>query len=274
MSASFEGKTILVTGAGRGIGKRLAIAFAGLGARIGLMARTRGELDLARLEIEHNGGSAIVLRTDIRDAEQVNAMVDRARVHFGPVSGLIHAAGVTGPIGPLLDAPAEQWRETLDTMLTGVFNATRAVLPEMISRREGKIIVLTGNGAGHARPNFSAYASAQAGIVRLVETLAAEVEQANVQVNAMFPGKSYTAMVDEILRAGEVAGENELAEAETLRQTGGESPEKQIDLAAFLASVRSNHINGRLLSVHDDWRKLEKHAPSADLFTLRRVKRV
>src|SRR5207253_7385981 len=92
---------VLVTGAGRGIGKRLAIGFAAAGARVGLLARSKAELDLASLEIEHAGGVALRIRADVTDFEQICAAVDRMRVHFGDLHVLICAAAVQGPIGPL-----------------------------------------------------------------------------------------------------------------------------------------------------------------------------
>ena len=95
---------VLVTGAGRGIGKRLAIGFATRGARVGLLARSKAELDLCQLEIEHAGGSALRIRTDVCDYEQVSAAVERMRVHFAnPVQVLVCAAAVQGPIGPFAE---------------------------------------------------------------------------------------------------------------------------------------------------------------------------
>src|SRR5919199_6105289 len=100
---TLKDKGVLITGAGRGIGKRLAIGFASAGARIGLLARSQPELDLAKLEIEHAGGTALRFRADVRDFEQVCAAVDRMRAVFGGVHVLIAAAAIQGPIGPFVD---------------------------------------------------------------------------------------------------------------------------------------------------------------------------
>lgn len=267
-------KGVLVTGAGRGIGKRLAMGFAAAGARVGLLARSKAELDLTELEIKHAGGEALRLRADVRDYEQVSAAVDEMRAQFGGVQVLVCAAGVQGPIGPLVEAPPAEWAEAIAVNLAGVMHACRAVLPGMIERRSGKIIALSGGGAINARPNFSAYAASKAALVRLVETLAEEVREHNVQVNAMAPGGAYTHMTDEILRAGERAGWKETEEAQQIRITGGVKPEQQIQLALFLASERTNHVSGKLLHVSDDWRKLERANIHPDIYTLRRVQRV
>ena len=117
---SIRDKSVLITGAGRGIGKRLAMGFAQAGARVGLLARSQAELDLAKLEIEHAGGNALRLRADVRDLEQVTAAVDRMRVVFGGVDVLIAAAAVQGPIGPFLSAKPKAWAETIETNLIGV----------------------------------------------------------------------------------------------------------------------------------------------------------
>jgi 3-oxoacyl-[acyl-carrier protein] reductase len=105
--------------------------------------------------------------------------------------------------------------------------------------------------------------------------LAEEVRDQNVQVNAMAPGGTYTHITDEVLHAGEArAGRKEIEEAEQSRITGGMAPEKQIQLALFLASERSNHISGKLIHVNDDWKRFEKESMRPDLFTLRRVQKV
>jgi hypothetical protein len=112
---------------------------------------------LAKLEIEQAGGNALRLRGDVRDLEQLQAAVDRMKVVFGGLDALIAAAGVQGPIGPLLSTDPKAWTETIEVNLIGVVNSCRAVLPPMIEKRSGKIILIVGGGSGHTRPNFGAY---------------------------------------------------------------------------------------------------------------------
>lgn len=269
-----KNKGVLITGGSRGIGKRLALGFAAAGARVGILARSKAELDLAKLEIEHAGGTALRFRADVRDFEQVCAAVDRMRVEYGSVDILIAAAASQGPIGPLVDAKPKLWADTVEINLMGVVNACQAVLPRMIERRSGKIIVLSGDGAVDARPNFSAYAASKAAVVRLVETLAEEVRDKNIQVNCLTPGGTYTSMTDEIIHAGAKAGLKEIEEAENVRITGGVAPSKQVELAMFLASDRSNHISGKLIHVSDDWKKLQDSNMHPEAYTLRRVLKV
>ena len=265
----FSGKSVLVTGAGRGIGKRLAIGFAAQGARVGLLARSAGELQAAQLEIEHANGEAISLTADVRDEWQVAQAVERIP---GNVSMLIAAAAIQGPIGPFASGSSKRWYDTFDTNVLGVMNSIRAVLPGMIERRCGKIIVVTGGGAATVRPNFAPYAASKAAIVRLVECIAAEVDGHNIQINSFAPGGAYTSMTDEILNAGDSAGPDEIADAQHIRQTGGTPAERQIAFALFLASDRSNHINGKMIHVNDDLKRLEQDSMKPEAYTLRRLK--
>jgi NAD(P)-dependent dehydrogenase (short-subunit alcohol dehydrogenase family) len=268
---SIKGKCVLITGAGRGIGKRLALGFAAEGAKVGLLARSQAEIDLAKLEIEQAEGIAMRLRADVRDLDQLAHAVERMHQHFGAIDVLIAAAGLQGPIGPFLTAKPKAWNETIETNLIGAANACRAVLPQMIERRSGKIILLSGGGSAYARPNFTAYGAAKTAVVRFGETLAEEVRDHNVQVNIMAPGAAYSHMTDEILHAGEDrAGRKEIEDAEKVRITGGVPAEKQIALAKFLACEVSNHISGKLIHVNDEWKKFENENMRPDLFTLRR----
>lgn len=238
-----------------------------------MLARSKPELDLANLEIEHAGGTSVRLRADVRDYEQLAAAVDRMRPSMGRIDVLVCAAAIQGPLGPFLECPAQAWLDTITTNLIGVANSIRAVLPQMIARRSGKIIILGGRGAADPRPCFTAYAASKAGVVRLAESLAEELREQNIQVNVMSPGAAYTHMTDEILQAGDRINTKEQERAMQTRLTGGVSADKQIDLALFLASDDSNHVSGKLLHVNDDWRRLEQSMVSPDLFTVRRVQR-
>ena len=272
---NIHGKSVLITGAGRGIGKRLALGFAAAGAKVGLLARSQAEIDLAKLEIEQAEGTAMRLRADVRDVDDLAHEVERMRDAFGGIDVLIAAAGVQGPIGPFLTAKPKAWNETIEINLIGAVNACRAALPPMIEKRSGKIMLISGGGSAYARPNFTAYAASKTAVVRFGETLAEEVRDHNVQVNIIAPGAAYSHMTDEILHAGEDrAGRKEIEDAEKVQITGGVQAEKQIALALFLASERSNHISGKLLHVNDDWKKFEQENMKPELFTLRRVQKM
>ena len=270
--SEFKRKNILITGAGRGIGKRFALGFARLGARIALVGRSKAEIDLAHIEIEQAGGNALRVRADVTDPEQLTLAVDRAKVSFGsPIDVLICAAGVPGPLLPFLQAPLKAWNEAIQINLLGVVHSCRAVLPSMIEKRSGKIVVLTCDSDSIPKVNFSAYSTSKTAVVRFVEALAAEVVDHNVQINCFDPGPAYTNLTDEIIRAENRLEAPVVASAKETRRTGGVSADLQLAHAVFLASEQSNHITGKLVHVTDDWQKLRNATLRADALTLRRL---
>lgn len=272
LSNEFKNKTVLVTGAGRGIGKRLALGFAHLGAKIALVGRSKAEIDLAHIEIEQAGGNALRIRADVTDPEQLALAVDRVRVVFGnSIDILLCAAAISGPLKSFLQTPLHSWTEAIQINLLGVIHSCRAVLPSMIEKRAGKIIVLACESDEVPKLNFSAYTTSKTAVVRFVEALAAEVLEDNVQINCFDPGPAYTNLTDEIIRAENRLEPHVVSAAKETRRTGGISPERQLEHAAFLASEQSNHISGKLIRVTDDWKKLRNATLRPDALTLRRV---
>lgn len=269
------GRVALVTGAGRGIGKALAHGLAQAGTDIALTARTAAELEQTAQDIRASGQRVLAVPTDVSDPVAVDRLVKRALAEFGQIDILINNAGRQPPIGPLMENDAEDWMRTVAVNLFGTFLCMRAVLPAIIERRRGKIINLSGGGATGPRPNFSAYAASKAAIVRLTETVAEEVKQFNIQVNAIAPGAINTHMLDEVLAAGESAGVVALAQAQRQKQTCGDSLEAVVALAVFLASDESGGLTGKIISAqHDPWREWAGKADELNatpLYTIRRV---
>jgi len=269
------GKAAIITGAGRGIGKAIALAFAREAANVVVAARTLSEVTETAQQVRDLGRRALPLTVDVSDRGGVERMIAAALDKFGKVDILVNNAGTCGPIGPLVDNDPERWLQTIRINLFGVLFCSRAVLPFMIRERRGKIINLSGGGATSPRPNFSAYAASKAAIVRLTETLAEEVRGFNIQVNAIAPGAVNTRLTDEILAAGSAAGEEMLARTRQQKETGGVPPERAAALAVFLASEESDGLSGRLISaVWDDWESMNGRIDqimASDLYTLRRV---
>jgi 3-oxoacyl-[acyl-carrier protein] reductase len=268
----FRKKNILVAGAGRGIGKRIALGFARQGARVALVGRSKAEIDLAHIEIEQAGGNALRVRADVTDHEQLALAVNRAAVAFGgTIDVLICAAGIPGPLQPFLETSIKAWTETIQVNLLGVTHSCRAVLPSMIEKRAGKIIALTCDSDSLPKANFSAYTTSKTAVVRFVEALAAEVADHNVQINCFDPGPAYTNLTDEIIRAESRLDPPVVAAAKETRRTGGVSADLQLAMMLFLASEQSNHITGKLIHVTDDWHKLKNATLRPDALTLRRL---
>ncbi len=269
-----EGKTALITGGGRGIGRCIARAMADAGADLFLISRTEKELQETADLIAPSGRRVLTHRADVTQADAVHAAVTEAVGRLGRIDILVNNAGVQGPIGPLMEVSVDAWIKTIQVNLIGTFLMCRAVLPQMMARRQGKIINLSGGGATRPRPFFSAYGASKAAVVRLTETLAEELKPYRIQVNAVAPGAVLTQMTEEVLRAGEQAGPSALTEARQVQQKQV-SADRAAGLAVFLASPASDGLTGRLISaIHDDWENLPgylEEVMASDLFTLRRV---
>jgi NAD(P)-dependent dehydrogenase (short-subunit alcohol dehydrogenase family) len=269
------GKATIITGAGRGIGRAIALAFAREGADVLVASRTLPEVAETAEEARALGRHALALKVDVSSRDEVQRMVAQGLEEFGKVDILVNNAGTYGSIGPVVHNDPEKWVQTIRINLFGAFFCARAVLPFMIRQGRGKIINLSGGGASSPLPNFSAYAASKAAIVRLTETLAEEVKGFNIQVNAIAPGAVNTRLMDEVLAAGAAAGEQMLAQTRRQKETGGVPPEKAAALAVFLASEESDGLSGRLISaVWDDWESMNARIDeimASDLYTLRRV---
>ena len=266
-----------MTGGGRGIGEAVAVTLARERAAVILAARTRPELERVANRIRGLGGRAEIAVADVSCPEDVADMMRTIVATCGRVDILVNAAGVYGPIGPLWEIDADQWLRAFQINLGGTFLCCHAVLPGMIARREGKIINFSGGGATSPLPRFTAYGASKTAVVRLTETLAEEVREFNIQVNAIAPGAVNTGLQDDVLAAGERAGEL-LARIQKLRDPGegGAPPELAAELTLFLASARSDGLTGKLIAApHDGWQSWDARRLAALMaapwLTLRRM---
>jgi len=232
-----ESKVCIITGASRGIGKAIAIAFASEGAKLVLASRTGSELEATQKEITDScGGIVETVTTDVSQPRDVDKLVEYTLERLATVDVLVNCAGIYGPIGLATDSDSRKWLQAVEINLFGTFLCIRAVLPAMMKKRRGKIINLSGGGAASPFPRFSAYSASKAAVVRLTETLAEEVREYNIDINAIAPGGVNTRLLDEVLAAGEAAGKDFLQKSLKQKEEGGTPPEKSAELAVFLAS--------------------------------------
>jgi NAD(P)-dependent dehydrogenase (short-subunit alcohol dehydrogenase family) len=271
------GRVAIVTGASRGLGRAIAAGFVAAGADVLLTARDDDALRAAADEVRASGpGRVRTMAGDASDPEAARAAVLRAEDELGAVTVLVNNAGVYGPIGPVEDNDWAEWTQALAVNLLGTVAFCRAVVPGMRRRGYGKIVNLSGGGATAPLPRFSAYAASKAAVVRFTETLAEELADCRVDVNAIAPGALNTRLLDEVLAAGpERAGQAFFERSLKQRDDGGVPLQKGAALAVFLASAASDGISGRLLSaVWDDWAGLPAKRPAlagSDVYTLRRI---
>jgi NAD(P)-dependent dehydrogenase (short-subunit alcohol dehydrogenase family) len=269
-----KNKNIILTGAGRGIGREIAKKLSSEGANLVLIARTESEL-IETLEILNSkNNSTFYIPLDISNEEKVIKSFGEILKRVKTVDCLINNAGVQPPIGPFNKINLSEWKQNININLFGTVNCTYAVMNKMIEGKKGKIINMAGGGSTSPRPNFSAYSVSKTAIVRFTETIARELKEFNIDVNAVSPGAINTGMNEEVIKANENAGD-EYYEALNRKQEGGNNPAHAAELIYYLCSDLSDGITGKLISAQwDPWNDKcfrELLRTDKDIATLRRI---
>jgi NAD(P)-dependent dehydrogenase (short-subunit alcohol dehydrogenase family) len=226
-----DGKIALITGAGRGIGKAVALAYAREGAKLALCARTAVELDKTAGEVRAAGADCLALPCDVAQEEPVHDFVTATHKRYGRIDVLINNAGVMTRPTPLTEYDVKKWDYTIAVNLRGPFLMVKAVLPLMLQQGGGSIINVSSSIGRSAYANFAAYAASKWGLEGFTQTLALEVKDHKVRVNSVEPGYVATKM------------------------TGfhGSAPESVTAVFVFLGSDESRGVTGRMLS-SSDWK--------------------
>jgi NAD(P)-dependent dehydrogenase (short-subunit alcohol dehydrogenase family) len=193
-----DGQVAVVTGAGRGIGRATALALAGQGAAVAVMARSGDEIAATAAAIEADQGRALAVRVDITDAEAVRGAFARVAGELGEVDLLVNNAGRNTVFGPVGDVDPAQWWDDIGTNLLGPVLCTAAVLPAMRRRGRGRVINVVSAVAGRPNPNNSAYGCAKAALVSFTESVAAEAAGTGVAVFAFAPGPIRTRLMEDL----------------------------------------------------------------------------
>jgi NAD(P)-dependent dehydrogenase (short-subunit alcohol dehydrogenase family) len=239
----FQGDAILVTGASTGIGRAAARLLASRGARVFLVARRKAVLDEAVAEIRADGGTASYYEADIAERAQLDAAIDAAQTAFGPVHGLFANAGTGGRFAPISDYDDDQFDAVLRTNLMSPFWALKRVLPGMIARGKGSIVLTGSLASEQGMANNAAYVSSKHGVLGLARAAAIEGAAHNVRANCVIPGFIDTPMMEGIppdVRA-------RLAELIPQKRMG--TAEEVAEVAAFLLSDAASYVTGQSWSV-------------------------
>lgn len=255
-----RGKTAIVTGAGRGIGKGIALVLAEAGVDVTVTARTAKEIEQTAAGIRQLGRKAAVVPADVTKADQIRQVVDKTISTFGKIDILVNNAGIAilkpavfvhgvepprwqGALGWNTQLSEQDWHQVIDTNLTSVFLLAQAVAPYMIRQKRGKIINISSNSDNLAPPYFSAYCVSKAGLSMLTRCLASELAPFNICVNAIGPGHIPTPMSAQAYENPELRRRR----LETV-PLGREGEPREIGLlVVYLASAASNYMTGEVL---------------------------
>jgi 3-oxoacyl-[acyl-carrier protein] reductase len=238
--AALIGKVAVVTGAGRGIGRAIAIGYAAEGAAVCCAARSPAEIAETVRLIEDEGGRAMALVADVTDYASVEELFLQASSSYSGIDIVVANAGATIENTAVADSDPAKWRQTIDVNLIGAYHTARAAIPHLRERGSGKII-FTGSGMGHRSfPSRSSYAAAKAGLRMLTRVLAQEMMAHNICVNELIPGPVNTDLVR--------------ARADALRAAVGsgewfKAPHDVVPLALFLATQPAHGPTGQTFSL-------------------------
>lgn len=270
------GKRIVITGGSMGLGHACAEACLQAGAQVMICARTEGPLSQALEGFQQKGFLGVEARVaDVTNQSQVDAVFQAALTRFGGLEGVIHSAGIYGPIGPVTDVDPAAWFDAIRINLFGTFLVARQACQIMKTRGGGRIVLFSGGGAAAPFENYTAYACGKVGVVRFTETLSQEMRSFNIEVNCVAPGFVITRLHQETLAAGERAGKAFLENTKRQIESGGVPAAVGAGAAAFLVSDLAKGISGRFVAApYDSWDAWPNHLDEiigTDVFTLRRI---
>jgi len=250
-----EGKVAVVTGASRGVGRRIAVRLAKMGVRVALVARSQDTLEQTRTEIETNGGRALAFPADLGEAHSIEPLKAAIERDLGVPSILVNAAGVFGPIDLVKDTDPAAWIETIQINAIAPYLTCQTFVGGMVERGWGRIVNVTSAAALHTPgPANSAYGTSKAALNQFTRHLASELKGTGVTANVIHPGDVKTEMwayiKAEAQRLGSVA-DAYIQWADWVEETGGDDPEKAADLVADLMCDEAAAVNGRFLWIKD-----------------------
>ena len=258
MSKNNKNKTVIITGAGGGIGKAIAFEFAKNGYKLILIGRTIRDLKECVKEVKTITPNCKAFAVDVTDYSKIKRVFTKILKKDYYV--LINTAGVIKPIGPFENNNIAEWTKCLEINLIGTANVIHAALPYMKHPKGGTIINFSGGGAFYGRPYFTAYSTSKSAVVRFTESLASELTTKGIRVHVVSPGAINTKLFTDMLTAGlRNVGKNNWDNLQKQKDTGGDKPKNVAELCLWLDSPKSKPLTGKALSaVYDDWRNWTK----------------
>jgi len=275
MDYHFADQVAVITGGGRGLGQAFAQALAQAGAAVVSVARSEGQLRDAVQAIEQAGGRALAFTADVTDRQAIEHVVAEVQQQLGHVDLLVNTAGVFRALGPIAEVDPDGWWREVEINVRGTYLCTRAVLPGMLARQQGRIINLASAAGLQSIPLTSAYCVSKTAVIRLTESLALETSNQGIRFFAMHPGTVRTPMSNYAAESDEVKQRAPFVQQwfQQLYREGGDTPiERSVELMMLLASGKADALSGRYIDVDDDLDGLLQQADAIerdDLYTLR-----
>jgi NAD(P)-dependent dehydrogenase (short-subunit alcohol dehydrogenase family) len=250
-----DGKVALVSGAGPGLGRDIALTFAREGAAVAVAARTAATIDARAAELAAHGASALAVPLDITDAAACAAAVDRVVDTFGGLDVLVNNAFHDGDHTAFLDADLDRWRTTMDVNFFGTLQLTQAAAPALRERGDGRVVMINTMSAVRIRPRFGAYTASKAALAAATKILAAELGEHGIRVNGVHPGyiwgDSVEAYFEHLARRKGITAEEQYREVAGETALGYLPPSSEIAQAVlFFASDMSRPVTGQALGVN------------------------
>jgi NAD(P)-dependent dehydrogenase (short-subunit alcohol dehydrogenase family) len=240
-----SGKVAMITGASRGIGEAIAVAYAQAGAKVVLTSRKQADLDGVAQRIREADGEALPLAAHSGDAVAVVAVVEKAISTYGGIDILVNNAATNPHFGPILTAEDSHWDKILDVNVKGYFRIAKACVESMKARGGGKIINMASVAGLEPEPMMGVYSVSKAAVLMLTKVLAAELAQFNIQVNAIAPGFVKTKFSAALWQNPQI----NQAIINTIPQKRMAEPEEIAGLAVYLASPSSSFVTGSTFSI-------------------------
>jgi 3-oxoacyl-[acyl-carrier protein] reductase len=268
-------KVAVITGASKGLGKYLANYFYQNNFSLYLVSRNKKKLEMLKKHLSKKNKQEIhIYNCDLEDQNFIKNLIINFKSKFSKIDVLINNAAIQGPIG-LISNNFSFWEKTFKINLYAPILLSYSFANLMKKNSGGSIINISGGGATKPRPNFNAYATSKAALVRMSETLAEELRKFNIRINCIAPGAMPTDMLKEIIKFSSKVGK---AEVHSARKTFSEinlSMKKTCELALFLSSKNAKFITGKLISsIWDNWENFAKYSNelnNTDVYTLRRI---
>jgi 3-hydroxybutyrate dehydrogenase len=253
MNFTLNGQVAIVTGAGRGVGREIAITLARAGAAVVLAARTCAQLDELSVLITSEGGVALPIRTDVSDRDSVQRVVSETVARFGRIDILVNNAASANYISSLVLSDDDLWRQMFEVNVFGVYLCTKAVLPHMIRSKSGRIINISSIAGKAGAAYNSAYSSSKAAVIGFTKAVAVEVAKLGITSNAICPWHVDTGLMREAMAArGAIFGNSA---DEYVAKIVATNPQRRLitatevaGFALFLSLPEARGINGQALN--------------------------